>query len=46
MKRTHLTSLRQSYLPFIIGEAERSPWMGYMMRAMDDVGVDKNSVMS
>ena len=32
--------LRQRHLPFTIGEAERDQWMGCMMRAMDDVGVD------
>lgn len=32
--------LRQRHMPFEIGEAERDQWMGCMMRAMDDVGVD------
>jgi hemoglobin len=32
--------LRQRHLPFTIGEAERDQWMGCMVRAMDDVGVD------
>lgn len=32
--------LRQRHLPFTIGEAERDQWMGCMMRAMNDVGVD------
>ncbi|MFN3398326.1 MAG: group II truncated hemoglobin [Sulfurimicrobium sp.] len=35
--------LRQRHLPFAIGEAERDQWMGCMMRAMDDVGVDDKS---
>ncbi|WP_448505629.1 group II truncated hemoglobin [Immundisolibacter sp.] len=32
--------LRQRHLPFTICEAERDQWMGCMVRAMDDVGVD------
>lgn len=32
--------LRLRHMPFEIGEAERDQWMGCMMRAMDDVGVD------
>ena len=33
--------LRQRHLPFAIGESERDQWMGCMMRAMDEVGVDE-----
>ena len=32
--------LRQRHMPFAIGESERDKWMGCMMRAMDDVGVE------
>lgn len=33
--------LRQRHMPFAIGESERDQWMGCMVRAMDDVGVDE-----
>lgn len=32
--------LRRRHLPFAIGGAERDQWMGCMIRAMQDVGVD------
>jgi hemoglobin len=32
--------LRRRHLPFAIGGAERDQWMGCMLRAMQDVGVD------
>ena len=32
--------LRRRHLPFAIGESERDQWMGCMIRAMQDVGLD------
>jgi hemoglobin len=32
--------LRRRHQPFAIGEAEHDQWMGRMIRAMQDVGVD------
>ena len=32
--------LRARHLPFPIGDAERDQWMGCMLRAMQDVGIE------
>lgn len=32
--------LRRRHLPFAIGESERDQWMGCMIRAMQDAGLD------
>ena len=33
--------LRRRHMPFVIGESERDQWMGCMVRAMQDVGVNE-----
>ena len=33
--------LRQSHMPFAIGDAERDQWMSCMIQALEDVGIEK-----
>lgn len=34
--------LRARHLPFAIGDAERDQWMGCVLRAMQDVGIEEH----
>ena len=36
--------LRARHLPFAIGNAERDQWMGCMLRALQDVGIEERLV--